>query len=114
MSTATLRELLQTAYGVKTAINVNPEVAQVETTVTKILSYNPNRLGIVISVIGAANVLVAPDNNVSLTRGILLNAAGGSYTLEWDTDFEAVSNEWFAIASGAASAIYVQEIVAVP
>ncbi len=108
--TRTLNELLEAHFGLKTSYRINPEVTQVETTVTKVLSYNPNRLGLVIVNNGTANIFLSPLNTVTLGNGIRLVPAGGSITLKWDVDFELVSSEFFGIADGAASAIYLIEI----
>ena len=57
-----LYDILQANFGVKTTFNINPVVAQVETTVTKILSGNPNRLGYLIINTGTATIFISPNN----------------------------------------------------
>ena len=109
----TLSELLQAHYGINSSYRVNPEVSQVEITVTKVLSYNPNRLGVVIMNTGGANIYISPEKTVTLGNGILLVPSGGAITLKWDTDFELVSSEFFGIAEGAASNIYILEVYSI-
>lgn len=108
----TLYDLLQAHFGIKTSYHVNPEVTQVKVTVTKIVSHNPNRLGLVIVNNGTANIFVSPLNTVTVGNGIRLVPAGGSVIFKWDVDFELVSSEFFGIADGAASAIFVIEVYA--
>lgn len=108
--TKTLHELLQAHFGIKTSYRLNPEVAQVEITVTKIVSYNPNRLNLLIVNTGTANIHLSPVNTVTVGTGTILVPAGGTAVFVWDEDFELVGNEFFGIADGAASTIYVLEV----
>lgn len=108
-----LQQLLQAHFGIKSSWNQNPKVTQVETSITQIVSYNPNRLGLLLTNLGANTVWVAPDNSVSTTKGVRLVPAGGTLTLKWDTDFELVASEWYGIASGAASEFYALEVVSI-
>lgn len=110
----TAHDIIQERFGVKTSYQEQPQVTQIETTVTKFLSYNPNRLGIVFVNTGANNVYLAPSNDSAVGRGILLTANGGSMSMNIFEDFELVNMEWFAIADGAASECYVVEVVSVP
>ena len=104
-----LHEMLIELFGVKTNPRSNPITTTVATSVTKILANDPMRLSLVIFNLGANSVFVAPDNLVSASRGIYLAPNGGSVSLIWDTDFELCSRDWYAIASGASSTIYVLE-----
>jgi len=111
--TKTLYELLQTHYGIKTSYRINPEVIRVETTSTKVLSFNPNRLGFVIVNNGGSNIFISPERVTlvgGLYTGILLVPNGGTLTMKWDVDFELVSNEYFGLAEGVASNIYALEV----
>lgn len=104
-------ELLEQQFGVKTTHNVNPEVDQVATTVTKILSYNPRRLAFIMVNLGANEVCIAPDAGVLLTRGIYLAKTGGTLTIVWTEDFEMPTFEWYGIANTAAANFYVLEVL---
>lgn len=101
-----LSELLQSLYGVQTSYEINPTVSQVETALTKVLSYDPNRFGVVLVNTGSATIYLSPENSVAVGQGIALLPNGGAMVLEWDKDFELCSYEWYAIADGAASSIY--------
>jgi hypothetical protein len=109
----TASELIQDRFGVKTSYHEQPEITQLETTITKSLSYNPNRLGLVFVNTGGNNVYLAPSRDVSVGQGILLTANGGSMSMNILEDFELVNMEWFGIADGAASTCYVVEVVSV-
>lgn len=107
-----LHRLLQAHYGVKTTYNENPTVSQVAVTVTKVLSTNPNRLGLIITNAGANTVYLSPKNTVAVGAGQVLVPNGGSISFTWLEDFELVSSEWHAIASGGVSNVNIIEVVA--
>jgi len=109
----TLHELLEEHFGVKTSFNENPEVTQVEITVTKLFAYNPNRLGLVVVNTSAFPIYVGYKNDVAVGSGILLVANGGTLALVWNEDFELVASEVFAIASGGAAICYTNETVSI-
>ncbi len=104
-------ELLERQFGVKTSHGINPEVAQVETTLTKILSYNPKRVSFVLINLGSDFITVAPDSLVTATRGIYLVPNGGTLSMVWTEDFEMPTFEWFGIADTAACSIFVLEVL---
>lgn len=107
----TLYQLLQAHYGVKTSFNINPLVAQAETTITKVLAHNPNRVGLLITNAGANTIYLSPKNTVSVGTGIVLVPNGGGISFSWLEDFEFVANEFYAIADGAASVMTIIEVV---
>lgn len=104
-------DLLEAQFGIKTVHSVNPEVDQVAITLTKIMSYNPRRASFVLVNLGANFITVAPDSNVSLTRGIYLVPNGGTLSMIWNEDFELPTFEWYAIADTAACDIYILEVL---
>jgi len=108
-----LHDLLVQEYHVQTRIKVNPLTASVAVTATRVLIDNPRRLSVVIVNTGANPVYIAPDNQVSTSRGIYLAAGGGSMALKWTDDFESVSSERWAIGSGGVSTLYIEENVLV-
>lgn len=111
--TTTLYQLLEAHFGIKTSYNVNPIVAQVQTTLTKLLSYNPNRVGLIFVNNGAVNITISPLNTVVVGNGIILVANGGGISFTWDEDFEFLAGEFFGMADGAASNIFIMEIISV-
>lgn len=108
-----LQRLIDTKYGVKTTIIENPLVSQVEVTKTKIVSSNPDRVGLVIVNNGANVVYLTPSNLTAVGNGIRLVGNGGVATLDWEKDLSLVGSEWYGIADGGASACYVIEVVGV-
>lgn len=110
--TSTLAALLKATYGVETTYNINPLVYLVLTTTRRVLNFNPNRLSLVMVNSGPNDITVGPRNDIAANLGIVLVKNGGSLSLTWDRDFELVSSEWFAIASGANSNCYSVEVIA--
>lgn len=106
-----VQELLEKQFGVKSTYNENPEVNQIAATLTKFLSYNPRRISFVLINLSAVFITVAPDADVSLTRGIYLVPNGGTLSMSWTEDFEMPAMEWYGIANGAAADIYVLEVL---
>lgn len=109
----TLYDLIQAHFGVKTSYRVNPEVSQVAVTLTKVVSTNPNRLGLVIVNSGANRIYLSPLNDVVVGAGIVLVPTGGAISFRWDIDFELVTSEFYGIADGGVSNIHCIEIVTV-
>jgi len=109
----TLYQLLEANFGMVTSYNLNPLVDQVEITVTKILSHNPNRVGLLIVNAGDVPIDIAPVNTVTVGGGITLTPNGGGISFIWDEDFEFLASEFFAIANGAASRISVTEVISI-
>jgi hypothetical protein len=104
-----LSDLLQNLYGVKSFPQVNKKASSVGTSVIEIMSSNPNRVSFLIVNLSVNNLYISPQNDVSSTKGIYIAPSGGAITLQWDKDFELVSQPFFAVASGAASSIFVLE-----
>jgi hypothetical protein len=107
----TLDGLIRQMFGVQTSIRISPVVNQVGVVASVVLRQNPNRLGAVITNLSANTVYLAPDGSVSATHGVRLGPSGGTVSLIWNEDFQLVGLEWFALATGAASDLYAQEVV---
>ena len=106
-----LRELIDSQFGVLTSYRINPVNATVAVNVTRILGINPNRLGFTIMNMGANDVYVSPVVTVAVGNGILLQPSGGGVSFIWNEDFNIVGLDFYAIADGGNSNIYLQEIV---
>ncbi|MBA7584774.1 hypothetical protein ES708_26734 [subsurface metagenome] len=104
-------DLLEKQFGVKTTYNVNPEVDLVAVKKTRILDGNPRRVSFVLINLGDVFITVSPTSDVSLTKGIYLVPHGGSLSMVWTEDFEMPTMEWYAIANGANSEIFVLEVL---
>lgn len=109
-----LHEMLEALFGIKSDARENsllfdPATGfdRVGVAAARILANNPQRVGFQITNLSANIVYVGITNQVSATHGIMLGPAGGIMSVIWDRDFEECSHEWWALASGAASDIYV-------
>ena len=81
--------------------------ASIGTTVTQVVGSDPDRLGLLIMYLSANTVFVGLENNVSATNGIRLGANGGSVAFNIDDDGMIQTRNMFALATGAASSVYV-------
>jgi hypothetical protein len=106
-----VKEQLEKRLGVQIAERQNPLVASVGITDVTIARNDPGRVGLTIINLSANNVYVRPVSAATTTAGILLSANGGSLTVSMDEDYMLPTYEWHAIASAAASAIFVTESV---
>jgi len=104
-----LSDLLQNLYGVTTFPQINKMVSQVGTTVVQIMSSNPNRVSFLVVNLSANNLFISPVPDVSATKGIYIAPNGGSITMQFDIDFELVSQPFYAIAGGVTSDVYILE-----
>lgn len=105
----TLNEMIEQLYGVKSHYKRSSAGSTVGVTVVEILKNNPNRLSFIIVNLSGNALYISPNNDVSSSDGIYIAPNGGRAILQWDVDFELVSQAWFAIASGAASNYYLLE-----
>jgi len=104
------REFTLKRFGFPTRAVENPVVAAVGTTAAEILKNNPDRVFFLVVNLSTNIVYVGLASDVSATKGIRLDANGGFVSFSVEEDGEAVAYQIFAIATGAASAIYVLEI----
>lgn len=107
-----LSDAIDREFGVPTEPRVNPETGMVGTSIVKVLGNNPNRFSFVIVNLGTAAVFLAPDNAVATTRGIRLDASGGSFSANWRDDANLTGWDWYAIAEAAGQSVLVLEVVA--
>jgi len=105
-----LARYVEKKFGVKTRGVPNPLGAiDVTTTVTQIVHGNPDRLSIIVVNLGANDVYVAFDREVSTTRGILLTANGGFLSMNVDEDMELVGYPIYGVTAAGTSRVYVHE-----
>ena len=108
----TLRQLIQSTYGVKTRTAETETAVAVAITATRILQANPNRLGLMIVNVGAANISISTRKDVTLTTGVYIQSGGGNISYKWNEDFEHMANEFWAIGDGGVSSVHIVEILA--
>jgi len=106
-----LADLLAERFKIKTRSLVNPLVAAVGVAAIPVALNHPDRVGIVFINLSANIIYISPLPTVLATAGVRLDPNGGSVSMSWDQDFELVSHEWYGIATGAASALFVSEII---
>jgi hypothetical protein len=82
----------------------------VGTAISSIVESNPDRLGLLILNLSTNTVFVAIENNPSATNGIRLGANGGSVAFNVTDDGMIQTRAMFALATGAASSVYVLEL----
>jgi len=106
-----LSDLLLDRFKLKTHNLVNPLVAAVGVAAIPVLLNHPDRVGFVMLNLSANIIYISPLPNVALLVGIRLDANGGMVGMVWDEDFELVSHDWYAIATGAASQVFILEVI---
>jgi len=104
-----LTDMLEALFGVRSYPRENPVTATVGAAAERILSLNPQRVSFQVINLSANSLYIGLSNAVAATEGIYIAPNGGSVSLIWDRDFELVSHDWWAIAGGAGSAVYVLE-----
>jgi len=104
-------ELLARQYGADVSVEDPTTNLSIGTTDLIIAQNNPRRVAMVVINLSANVLYLKPGNPATTTSGIRLGAAGGSLSVNWTTDLHLPSLEWHAIASGAASAIYITSVV---
>jgi len=104
-------ELIAKEYGISIAIEDPSINLSIGTTSLIIAQNNPRRLGLVIINLSTNVLYVKPGGSATTTSGIRLAASGGSVSVNFITDLHLPALEWQAIASGAASAIYITSVV---
>lgn len=107
-----LADLLLERFKVRTRAVENPkDLTAASDTAQLVLGNNPNRLAFIIVNLGDTPAYVALTNEVAAaTRGIRLDANGGSFGCIWDEDFQMTAWAWWIIAEvGETPAIYALE-----
>jgi len=106
-----LADLLQEKLGTKATPFFNRlGVTNVGLTPTRIFANDANRFAWIFINLSANAIYLLTDPTVSASKGILAGANGGFLSALWEEDFELVSNEWWCVASGAASNLLAYEI----
>jgi len=98
--------------GFKTRPRINPVTNTVNTTATKILNNNPDRIFWLVVNLSSNKGYVGWDSEVSSSRGIPIAANGGYVSASIEEDGELVIHEVHAVNENAAGAYYTVEISA--
>lgn len=102
-----LHDLIVQEFGVSVHDETNPITDSVGIVATKICNNNPRRVSLTVINLGSNPLFLAPDNDVSIAKGIYVGANGGSMALDWRTDMEIIAHEWWGIAPAGADSVYV-------
>lgn len=108
-----LADLLKQRLGIQTRNVENPLTAAVGISAIPILLNEPDRVGFIIINLSANTIYISPLPTVAAGAGILVEPNGGWRSFTWDADFELCSHAWYAIATAAASAIFITENIGV-
>lgn len=111
MPAKSLADLVQDRLGVKTFARFNPVKTTAGVTAAQVLRQQPNRAAFVYVNLSTADIYLGPFADVSATKGIRIPASGGSAVFLYEEDFDLVGYEWFDVATVAASAIFVLELL---
>ena len=104
-------DLLVKLYGARTTQSINPLISSVGTTATKLLTSNPQRVAFVVTNLSTYIMYLKPDPSVSSNSGIVVDASGGSVSLNFRDDLGLVTSEWWIVSAGASSDLLVIEQV---
>lgn len=83
------------------------------TAITTLVHGNGDRVGLIFMNLGANPVNVGLTSAAGPNNGILLSANGGVLGMSVRDDFTLPSREWFVLATGGNSQMYVLELVRV-
>jgi hypothetical protein len=90
-----------------------PLAVTVTTSKAKVLNANPNRFSVLFMNIGSYDIYLSPLTDVASSKGLILGAGGGAASFAADEDGELPTQEFWGIAIGGSSTLYVMEVKAV-
>ena len=106
-----LDDIITQEFGTATRSEVDPETNEVGTSIVQILKNDPSRISFSVVNLSGNDVYVAPFPDVGTSKGIRLGPNGGGLSSRFRQDFHMVGYDWYAIASGASSAILTIAVV---
>jgi len=109
--TKSIHDLVQDRFGVRTRTVLDPEaVSSVGAAITLLLRANPRRVAFTLQNLHATQTLyVSPDSAPSTTRGIVVPPQA-SLAVTVEEDFTLPAMEWYGIASGAGTNVFIQSV----
>ena len=105
---AALAYAIQQLGGMLNEVDSNPTC---QLTATKLLNGNGDRVGLIIVNAGANPVWLSFTADVSTTNGIQLAPSGGNISMNVRDDFTLPTRDWWGIATGGTSQIFIIELV---
>lgn len=108
----TTADLITKLYGVNTTETDNPlAVSSIGTTPVRLLDNDPGGLQITIINSGAQDMYMWTDPTVSTTKGILIQANGGSYEIDFTRFMRMPTREWWAVTATATTTAAIKRTV---
>lgn len=95
--------------GARGTVYSNRAASAATSTAAIIARQTPARVNLLLVNLSAFDIYVGPFPDVSATKGLLLSPAGGSLSLEYLTDLDLVSINWYAITAAASAAMLILE-----
>lgn len=108
---ASLQDYLERRFGVRTREESNPLIASAGTSVAQLLRADPMRIAFTVINLSANTLFLGWFADVSSSKGIRLDASGGAATFVPEEDFSLIARDWHVVASGASSALFVQQLI---
>ena len=105
--------MIQSLYGVKSTHKKSNTGYTVGATAVEMLKNNPNRVSFIVVNLSGNSLYMSTSPDVSSANGIYISPNGGRMILQWDVDFELVSQQWYGIATGAGSAVFILENISI-
>jgi len=104
-----LAKILRDRWGVRTM--ASHKTVSLGTSPAEVVPNNPDRLALLIINLSTNSVYLALDASVSSSKGMLLCSSGGSGSFSLEEDFQLVGWAIWGVATGAASPLYVIEVL---
>ena len=109
-----LHQMIDARFGVRTRTAENQETTAMTTTEALVLRNDSARLAAIVINLGQTDVFLRPRGGPSSTTGIRVGPNGGTFSLQWDEDYNLTGLEWFGITGAGVSTLYTLEILVEP
>ncbi len=109
----TINDIISKNYGVNVTTNVNPITDLVQTTSTKLLLNNPNRLTWYLINLSTSQIYLNFGTDVSMSKGFMVDSSGGIISFTALNDLVLPSYELFGISDVADRPIYLLEVITI-
>lgn len=98
-----LRGVIEKQFGEGVRVRQVSTNETIGTTATRVLGNNPKRVGFTIVNSSANNVYALAEPEVASDNGIFLGPNGGFVTYSYETEGDAVGEEFFCVASAGST-----------
>lgn len=79
-------------------------------TAVRLINFDAERIAVTFVNLSSNTVYIGPQNDVSATKGIVIPPGGGAVAINVEEDGILPTVEWYAVATAAASAVYVLSV----